>query len=237
VTTVVVGTDDLRRALRSVAPHADPDPDFAPLHRVRLEVGPVNLTVSATNRYTVGHALVSILDNEDGDQLKVDLSPLDVKEILGLFKTHKDTPDDSLRLEVDEELLVVTDVSGLFSSGKALSLPRIPFEENYGDIEKLLHVKLTKDTGADAVSRLITNGDLLGLFTHAAKAYSEPLVLEPTGTRSSILISCGESFIGLLMPIGQDDETAARINGWHSDWLTRLGDSTSGYAPRGGDPA
>ena len=34
------------------------------------------------------------------------------------------------------------------------------------------------------------------------------------------------------MQMRQDPETTAKINGWHSDWLARLGDTVTGYAPR-----
>jgi len=232
MTSLTVATDDLRQALRSVAPHADPDPDFPPLHRVRLEVGPVNLTVSATNRYTVGHALVSVEDNHDGELASFDLSPQDVKEILALFKGKAgegEQPDDTLRIDVTDKHVTVTDVSGLFP-GKSLSLPRYPDESNFPSVSKLIADTLTKD--ATAPERLVTSGKFMGLFTHAAKAYGESLVMDPTGSKSALLISCGDSFIGLLMPVALDEEEAAKVNGWHSDWLTRLGDTVSGYAPR-----
>lgn len=80
-----VETDDLRKALRAVAPHASTDADHRRLYRVRLEVGPENVTVSATNGFSAGQALVSVWDNADGEIGMLDLSPLDVKELLVLF--------------------------------------------------------------------------------------------------------------------------------------------------------
>ncbi|MGX7679095.1 hypothetical protein ACSMXN_09355 [Jatrophihabitans sp. DSM 45814] len=218
MTVVTVGTDDLRQALRAVSVHADPDPEFAQLHRVRLEIGSVNLTVTATNRYTVGHAIVSIEDG-DGEVAKFDLSPQDVKEILGLFKGSKDGQDEFLRLEVTDELLTVTDISGLFA-GKALSLPRYATDDNFPNIEKLLHTKLT--AGTSESDRIVTNGQLLGLFTAAAKAYSEALVIDTTPVGYSMVITCGESFLGLLTAIRPDEDLSLQIDGWHSAWLRRL---------------
>jgi hypothetical protein len=230
MTRITVETVDLRQALKAVAPHLDPDKDYPQLHRVRLAVGPVNLTVSATNRFTCGHALVSILENTDGDLAQIDLSPTDVKEILALFPTSKAGElGDTIELATDDKHLTVTDVSGLFP-GKSLRLPRTPLEESFPDIAELLSKILARDP--QGANRLITAGQFMGLFTKASAAYAAPLVIEPAGGKGALLISCGESFIGMLMQIRIDEDTTAQINGWHSDWMTRLSDTVTGYAPR-----
>lgn len=219
-----VGTADLRLALRAVAPHADPDPDDTRLHRVRLDVGPENVTVSASQGYTVGHALVSMWDNFDGEIGPFDLSPTDVKEILVLFHgkpNEGDEPDYTIRFEVTEKHLSITDVSGLFE-GKALQLPRHPMEDNFPDVANLIRNKLT--ARSESAERLITSGKLLGLFMKAAASYGEPLVIDPAGTTGAMLITCGESFIGMLMPQRANEEITAKINGWHADWLLRITD-------------
>lgn len=224
MTSITVGTEDFRLALRSVAPHADPDPEFPQLHRIRLSVGPQNLAVSATNRYTLGHAIVSIWGNDYGDLADFDLSPSDVKEILTLFRTTKaagdEQPDDTLLIEVDDRHTTVTDMSGLFP-GKSLRLPKYPTEENFPNIEKLIRATIDRET--QATERLITNGRFLGLFAKAAVAYGEPLVMDPSGG-AAILITCGESFVGMLVPVKGDEDTTAKIEGWHADWLERLGE-------------
>ncbi|HJQ00108.1 MAG TPA: hypothetical protein VJ851_00780 [Jatrophihabitans sp.] len=222
MTRITVGTQDFRRALRAVTPHADPDPDFPQLHRVRLVVGGENLTVSATNRHTLGHAIVSILDNHTGvvgDEL--DLSPNDVREILALFKPNTKAPDESLLIEVDDRHTTVTDVSGLFP-GKSLRLPRYPMEEHFPSVALLIREVLTRTV--KSTERLIANGKLYGLFVKASDAYGQWLVIEPAGSSSAILYTCGESFVGMLMPVRGDDDTYERINGWHADWLERLTD-------------
>lgn len=217
-----VGTADLRLALRAVAPHADPEADFPALHRVRLDLGGENLTVSATNRYTIGHALVSVWGNDDGEVAAFDLSPTNIKEILVLFHGKAgdgDQPDNTVRLEVTDEHVTITDVSGLFE-GKALQLPRYPMEENFPNVANLIRDKIT--SGAQSAERLITSGQLLGLFMKAATAYGESLVIDPTGETGAMLITCGESFVGLLMPQRADEDVTAKINGWHADWIERL---------------
>lgn len=220
---VIVETVALRLALIAVTPHADPDVKFPQLHRVRCDVGPEHLTVSATNRYTIGHALVPVVDQGDGELGPFDLSPADVREVLTVFPTKAggdDAPDATLRLDVDGEHATFTDVSGLFP-GKSLTLPRYPMEDNFTDVTAVIAAKLLLDTREPA-QRLITSGRLHGLFCHAAKAYAEPLVLDPAGEGGAILVTCGQAFIGLLMPQRPDDETTARITDWHRAWLHRI---------------
>jgi hypothetical protein len=219
--TVTLGTADFRQALLSVAPHADQDADFPPLHRVRVDVATVNATVTATNRYTAGHALVSVeSDDGTGEIWHVDLSPTDVKEILTLFKTKGDSePDDKLRLDVDEKHTTITDAAGMFD-GKSLSLPRYPDETNFPNVPRLIAGTLSKPP--HGASRLVADGAKVALFNAAAKAYGEPLVIEPTGENTALVLSCGESFLGLLMPMRQDEETDARQGAWRDAWLRRL---------------
>lgn len=228
MTSITVGTGDLRAALTAVAPHADPDADFPPLHRIRFDIDPENLSLSATNRYTAGHAIVSIEDHGDGELAPFDLSPTDVKEILALFrgrggKNDDEMPDDRLRIDIDTEHVRVTDVAGLFD-GKSLSLPRYPHETNFPRIPELLRATLTKPV--KGTQRLVTHGKLLRLFTSAASAYGQPLVIEPTGANAALVVSCGESFLGLLMPLRQEPEDTARQNEWREAWLRRLPAST-----------
>lgn len=225
MSSITVETVDLRHALASVTPHASNDPDLPVLVRVRLEIGPENLTVSATNRYTIGHAIVSVWDNADGQVgVYFDLSPTDVREILALFRgkgSDDDGPSDQLMIDVDDEYIKVTDVSGLFP-GKSLRLPKYPVDDNFPSVAKLIAQQLA--AGAEASERLVTNGKMLGLFMKAATAYEHPLVIEPAGQSKAMLITCGESFVGLLMPIKPDEEMTAAIKGWHFDWMRRFQD-------------
>ncbi len=234
MTSLAVGLVDLRRALKAVTPHAEPDHEITRLHRVRCDVGPVNLTVTATQHYTVGNAIVSVVGDVLGELIEFDLLPSEVKHILSVFPMPKKRPgidpmDHVLRIELDEKLITITDIDGLFA-GTSLSLPRTPVETDYPDVQGLLAKRLT--ARPVKTDRLVTGGQLLVLFNHAASAYHEALVIEPTGSRSSLLVSCGDSFIGLLMPVPADDDRTALINGWHADWLARLGVADAGYQPR-----
>lgn len=225
MTSFSVATKDLRQALASVLPHASPDPDDQVFNRLRVEVGPVNVTVTASTGYTVGHAIVSVLDNHDGEVGDpFDLSPVDVKELLALFKTGKDTEfDQTLRVDVDDQHTTVTDTAGLFD-GKALQLPRLPLHESFPDLLGMLgkHIRVAV-VGDPESGRIHANGVMLGAFTAAARAYSSPLVIEPVGSGTPrLLVTCGESFIGLLMTIRVDEEDEAQQQGWRASWTERL---------------
>lgn len=224
MTTVIVGTSDFRQALKSVAPHAFPKPDLPTLHRIRLEVDSVNLYASATNRYTAGLAIASVEDaTYSGDSYAFDLSPKDVAEILALFRgsnpaSNDDQPDDQLQIAVDDTHVTVTDVGGLFP-GKSLRLPRYPQADDFPFVRGLVHGHLTaRKTRADLT---VVTGQLLGLFGAAAKAYGQPLAIEG-GQRNALVISCGDSFLGLLMPHKLEPEQQAELRTWRDGWLYRL---------------
>lgn len=219
MTSFTVALPDVRAGLTSVVPHVEPDPELPALHRVRLEVGSVNVTVTASNGFTAALAIVSVEDNHDGELARFDLSPTDVKKILGLFKQHKDGAGQMLRFDVTDLHVKVTDISGLFD-GESLTLLRIADGDSFPDIAAVIARSISQ-VGAPT-DRLVTNGSLVKLFTVAASAYGRPLVIEPTGTRSGLLISCGESFLGLLMPIRLDEDKEAQMRSWRRNWLERL---------------
>jgi hypothetical protein len=185
--------------------HASPDKDDGAMHRVRCDGRLENLTVTATNRFTAGMAIASIEDNHDGELSEFDLSPTDVKEILALFpgrRANDDDVGDTVRIDVDVEHFTITDTGGLFE-GKSLTLPRQPQSPGFPDIPMVISRTLARRPSK--TPRLIANGVLVGVFSIAARAYGRELTFEPTGTSSTLVIGCGESFLGLLMPIRIDD--------------------------------
>lgn len=220
---ITVGTNGLRAALRAVGPHLNPDGENSPdLHRVRLEIGAENLTVSATSGFTAGHAVVAIRDHHDGEPGAFDLSPSDVKVILGLFRGSKEGDDLSLRLEVTGKHTTVTDCSGLFD-GTQLRLPRYPTTEKFPPVQQLIRDSIVQGVNRRTRDRLHTTPDLVALFVTSAKAYGYPLVIDPAGRKGgTLLITCGEHFIGLLAAREIDEDTTAKLHDWHMRWLDRL---------------
>lgn len=227
-----VETWDLRNALRSVMVHAHPKPDLATFHRVRLDVGPENLEVSATNMTTGALALVSVIAHDEAQLEPIDLSPTAAREILSLFggggKTAEDEPEQLLQLEASQTHVRITDMSGLFP-GKSYTLPRTPVDEGLPSMRDLFSRMLCREPAP--AGSLAANGDAVASFKAAAVAYRQPLLLTAGGRREAVLVECGESFLGALMPLGLDEERQAELMEWRRGWERRLSILMSGGGP------
>ncbi|SCX61310.1 Ftsk gamma domain-containing protein, partial [Klenkia marina] len=205
----------------AVAPHASRDKDDSTLHRIRCVLDDRNLTVTASNRWTAGLAIVSVWEIPDGEIGSFDLSPTDCSELLVLFKGAKSDDEDNgdtLELEVGTEVSI-TDTGGLFN-GKQLKLPRLPHGTSFPPLVELFA------TGANALgtsnTRWCVDGKLLALFAKASTAYGKSLSLTPCRLPApSSMVTCGDSFLGLIMPIVSED-LDGQINSWMVDWLHRL---------------
>lgn len=227
MTCFTVGTLDLRQALQSVVQHTLNDPDAPTFCRVRCEVDAVNFTVTATNGFTAGHAIVSVLDNEDGEVgAPFDLTPDQCNELLAVFKASKGLEEEEqLRVAVTKEHVTVTDCSGLFD-GKSLSLPKTPLFEQWPDVQGLIGKHLdVAQVGDPQRALVLANGEMLRAFTAAARAYKAPLAIEAVGAGNPrLLITCGESFIGLLMTMSVEaaGDHGNEILDWRLAWRRRL---------------
>ncbi len=214
-----VETRSLRQALAAVPPHVTTSADYQKLYRVRVVVDADALTIEATNGYTAAQALVDVVDNGDGEIGRFDLSPGDVKKIVMLFKAGRDDIDASLAFEVTDEHVEITDVSGLFV-GQSLSLPTYPVDPEFPNVGEVLQAAMTR--AAEGAPRLLAGGRSLSIFLKAAAAYDEPLVLDPAGSAGSLLITCGPSFVGVMLPLHLDEDESRRIDGWHREHVQRI---------------
>ena len=125
-----VSTVALRKAFTAVVPHADTKATNTWHYRVRLYADHTSLIVCATNGRSAGLAEVP-LGPGDGPSapFQFDLSPKQVKEILGGFEAdEKDETDEQYavtRIVVSHDKVILTDLSGLWP-GKKYDLPRFP---------------------------------------------------------------------------------------------------------------
>lgn len=227
-----VDTHSWRAAMTAVAPHASPLTDDHVLGRVRVLVGLESLTVVATQRVTVGCATVPVLDHIDGgpyDKITgalteresdvIDLAPASVKELQGLFKA-KDPGDQTLRVEVTRQRVTFTDASGLLD-GKAYEVPRVPVDPAYPNLLQLLADVLAR--GAHDGMRIPCTGTYLALFAGAASAWPNlTMTLEPGGDTSTMIVSVGKRFIGLLQPHSMDEQKVAELDSHRERWKDRL---------------
>ncbi|KQR02501.1 hypothetical protein ASF72_10735 [Arthrobacter sp. Leaf141] len=224
-----VNTLDLRQALMAVTPHAcDPKLSTA-LAVVHFTATDGMLHVTASNTVTLGHAVASIWEsdgltsdvNDDAFNLSADVA----KELLQIFKAKGKQPEDeigdTLRITVRPDSITFLDVSGLFP-GKEFKIPQGDDNEFPLNFGRLLIQAVLSDRVMP--ERLVAAGRLLRLFATASQAYGEPLVIEPTEDAKRILISCGESFLGLLMPIRSEDGStvATELDDWRDGWMNRL---------------
>lgn len=223
---LTVNTLDVRQALQSVIPHAADAKDYPAYAVVHFTATDHNLYLTACNMQTVGHAVASVWEADgltgDPDTDSFNL-PVDIaKELLALFKSggtrKEDELGEALRLTVKNKTITVLDVSGLFP-GKELTIPREDGNEYPLPFGRMLMSAVLSDPVMP--KRLTAQGRLVKLFATASSAYGEPLVIEPTEDSRRILISCGESFLGLLMPI-RDEEMAGHLDAWREGWMNRL---------------
>ena len=229
MTRILVGTHDFRRGLKSVLPHTSTDEDLPALCRIRLDVGPQNVTITATDRFTAALAIVSVhahLDT-DGEETElswigtIDLVPADAKSILGIFNAPKDKGDEPqyiLRIEADENHVTVIDSSGLID-GHSLKVPRIT-DDAFPRLEKLFgQYHYAKAT---LVEDIAVNGKFQSRFAIASSCYDEPLIIQTTTAGRAQFIRCGESFLGLLIPVHVSEDDTARHTEWRKAWDQRL---------------
>lgn len=236
-----VGTADLRKALIAVTPHASDDPEHGRLWRVRFNVAAGSILIGATDRFTAALSTVSVwaLGDAAADEGVFDIAPSDVKKILAVFKTGRETrkeegspqwlcriqihaeqfpSDDKDAPDVTVPMITCTDVSGLIP-GEQLEFTLLPTEEAAPDLPTLFaRVRARPPAALDAVT---IAGDLLARLKTACAAYDASLVLTSHG--SSLVCYCGDSFIGLVSPLQmwKDDRTRfdSEISG---AWTTRL---------------
>lgn len=239
---LTVNTLDLRQALMAVIPHAAEAKLSAALAVVHFTATDGMLHLTASNTVTLGHAVASAWEtqgltgdvNDDAFNLPADVA----KELLQIFKAKGKQPEDeigdTLRITVRESDITFLDVSGLFP-GKEF---KIPHEDDH-DYPIAFGRLLIQAALSDRImpERLVAAGRLIRIFAAASAAYGEPLVIEPTEDARRILISCGESFLGLLMPIRSEDGStvANELNEWRSGWMNRLPEIT--YAGGGKLPS
>ncbi|MCT1608029.1 hypothetical protein M3B43_12045, partial [Nesterenkonia massiliensis] len=222
-----VNTADLSKALKAVLPHASDDPELPSLACVQVHVTWENLFLTATNRYTAGMASVSVWEREGLTGSQSDdfftLSRDVVKEMLRFFRAKpkpENELDDQLCLEMTEKEFTVTDVSGLFP-GKSVTWPDPQKVDNAPNLLRMFTSRL--DRGLQVPARIITQGKFLKLFAAAAQAYGHPITVEPSTSDRSLMLGCGESFLGMLMQVSLegDSDLSTELNEWR-DWWRRV---------------
>lgn len=220
MTSFTVDLRDLRAALLSVLPHVPSAKDEPRLARVRLTPFAHTCEVTATDRYSAALALVSIVDWFDEDASVIDMSELDVKKALAVFKAPGKGEDVRVRILTTQTELTLTDVSGLFA-GESLTLQRVASSDDlFPNIRSLFAGRL--DQGEATGAPAWVNSALLVRYAIAQKVYRHPLIIETRRGGKAWIVRCGDSFLGQISLVSpsEDDEILARE--WVRDWNHRL---------------
>lgn len=209
---VTVATSEWRAGLISVLPHVCADDEVPMLQRVRLYVTEHGVFAAATDRFTAAVTHIDALE-QASDTGCFDLGPTDAKEVLALFKPARDDTDATLRIEVREKDIRFTDVSGMFP-GKQLRIIPPTVSQQFPDVAKMIGE--LRYVSSDYEWPLSVNGEYMARFAAAGKSYGMPLVLQPT--KRAMVITCGSSFTGALMPVKLTDEGRTDLAERWNDW-------------------
>ncbi len=224
LTTVTVGTNDLRHALVSVARHASAIPEITSIHRIRLEITRAWVYVIATDRFSAALARVSVVAPDSPNIGRIDLTPENVKEIIAVFKPGKekdDEPEWLTQIETDDTHVVLTDVSGMID-GKSIAFVRTPVDDGFPSID----ISISRALAGEPVwlENVHVDGSRIALFESASRQYNRPLTIESRSGTSGLVISCGSNFLGLCMPNRTDEEIDAATKTAWQNWRATLPD-------------
>uniref|UniRef100_UPI000B133762 DNA translocase FtsK n=1 Tax=Nocardia pseudovaccinii TaxID=189540 RepID=UPI000B133762 len=155
----------------------------------------------------------------------VDIAPSDIKNILAIFtagKEKSDTPEYELRLDITNNRITITDCSGLID-GHALTVPRMPTD---GGTLCTIPGLIARQHGSDAtrLTDMSVGGEMMARFSAASNAYGQALDIEAHSASRALLIRCGESFLGLMMPRQLLDRDRDERREWSTGWDQRLPD-------------
>lgn len=218
MTSMLVDLRDLRDALAAVRPHAAQAKHSAVLSSVRLTPQSHNVEVSATDRYTMALAIVSVLDYDGAHATPIDLSASDIAKITTVFTPTRDE-ENLVRITTGPETLTITDVSGLIN-GETLILDRPTPDEGFPELRRAFAGTLR---GQHTITGdFWLSAPLLKRFEIAQKTYGHPLIFEPSKSGGSLLVRVGESFLGQVVLTRPDEEAIARAKGWADDWGHRI---------------
>ncbi|QCQ91753.1 hypothetical protein [Rhodococcus sp. SGAir0479] len=162
--------------------------------------------------------------NDANDTDTVDIGRDQVAKILSVFKARKkkaDEPEAQVQIEIGDNYVTVSDVSGIPGiDGESLVLPRLTSAENYPDIARLIARARSREPRP--VSGIYVSAGYLADFRPAARVYGQPLFLESRASIDQLLVSCGESFLGLLPTVPVGKNASADLAAWSDGWDARL---------------
>lgn len=215
---------ELTRMFGRVLPHAatDVDPDAVaaePLLYVHIEATPERLRLMATDRFTMAVTtweLEYLLAGDDSAPFTLALRAAPLASTLATLdadETYTLTLTGDAYGSIDDggsSGLTIRHPSGL--SVHLSSVARVPI-----NWRSVLAPALAAPQTLDE-SGILVNPHYLARFATAADGGGTPLVMRPAGVGKPIIITCGDHFLGAVMPMTPSDDARLDIDSALTYW-------------------
>jgi hypothetical protein len=237
--TMAVGTEDFRRAVRAVKPHAArvKTGDDQSENRLRLMFaeGWLWVLASNSNAATTALGIVQIVSDSRTEGIgTIDgpmIADIQVRQAGLILQQFASKPADQqnqqlieFELDLAEQWIQLLDIGGLWSQGETQRLPLLDFADNFPDVLKITSMALA-GVGATTVAKpIVTDSRLLAQFGAAGVAYGCPVQVDGTGqaAQRGFLVTVGSQFLGTVESRHGDDDSLGRRDQARTAWLKRL---------------
>lgn len=216
MSSITISAKKLKGLVDTIAPHTT-DGMMPTLSCIQFRSYKGVVTAGATDRFTIGIAREVIEDVEPGFSARVSVT--DLRTILSVFRpSRRVNPVITLTVDSENGRLVVEESGGL----SGLLAASFAFKLNDFDVPSLEGLVKKWEAPDKPVERFALNPSLLAKFAHAQR-HGEPLLIESGGPNKPCVVSVGDYFIGLIMPVRDLGSTA--VVG--ADWLELLTEETN----------
>lgn len=193
MTKVAMKAHELHTILNDAVRFASTDDTIPQITVVRLETFGTNIVAVATDRFVLG---VSRADCE-GDSFAATISAHDVKNVLKIAKTvRRDYTSRHVGIDHNADQSTVT---FMFNTGESITVNTS--DRDFPNWQRLLNISSDSSAGVGFIS---VNQSKLSVFTgvRGGKETMRAYVREPN---KPIIVTVGDSFVGLLMPVRVPD--------------------------------
>lgn len=192
-TAIDIKPDDLVAAIKAVTPHVSKDLRFTALASIQFRLHDGELTLTATDRYTLAQSKVGrSTDHQDGEDFSVLVSLADAKRIATYLKSVK-MPAVPLKVDAAAGSILVG------FDGESVAARTVD-----GEFPKLDHIVPSGDKLGE-VSELGFNGDYLARFAtkNLARGGEKNLPTRLSFVKSGgpVKVTFSDHFVGVCMTV------------------------------------
>lgn len=231
-TTITLDASTLADLVKPVLPFTLKD-DYTPiLDCVLLETREGSITASATDRFTFGVSRQKVADIKPG--LKAQVRAADLKRILSLFRaSRRGNPKITLAFHFPEPVETpsfktpaernawhraqpVATLTAASKSDDGLDFQAlvVTFALGIGtfpNLTKIIGGYFTREVDTEPVG---FNPEYLERFKHVLLERNTPVIFHAASAGKPTFVTCGEHFIGAIMPMRKDEETTPVEQTW-----------------------